>query len=72
MNRPGDVVNGNRLGNKFVGLAVVEMNRARISQLGQPLVILFQILQIRFGRDRHRDHLASLFRRADGEDFHAR
>ena len=72
MNCSGNVVNRNSLRDDFVGFRVVQLQRARIAELRQLGAVFFQLFQILFGRNRHRDHLAAFFRRSNRKNFHAR
>ena len=72
MNRSGDVINGNRLRDDLVGFGVVQLQSTRIGELPKLRAIVLESFQIFLGRNRHRDHLAALFGRADRENLHAR
>ena len=70
VNGAGDVVDGNGVGDEFVGFSIVEMDSARIGELSETLVILLEIFEIGFGGDGNGDHLAAFFGGADGENLH--
>ena len=68
----GDVVDRVRLIDQRAGLGVVEIDGARIAELGQTLLVGIGVLQQVGIGNGHRDHLAAFFGVADGEDLHAR
>ena len=72
MNRAGDVVHGHGLIDELVGFGVVQADDAGIGQLREARAILVELREVRFGGNRHRDHLAPFFALADGEDLDAR
>ena len=72
MNRTGDVVHRHRLIDELVRLGVVHRDRARIGELGKPRPILLELSDVRFGRHRDREHLASFFGLADRVHLHPR
>ena len=72
MDRAGDVVDRDGLGDELVGFRVIELDGARIGELRETRAIFFEIFQILRRGDGHGDHLAAFFRFADGEDLDAR
>ena len=72
MNGPGDVVDGVGLVNQRAGLGVVEVDGARIAELGQALLVGVGVLKEVGIGDGHGDHLAAFFGVSDGDDLYAR
>ncbi|MCG3160993.1 MAG: hypothetical protein JMDDDDMK_02089 [Acidobacteria bacterium] len=65
MNRAGDVIDRNRVGDDLFGFVIVQIDHARVGQLSQLRAILFDLCDVGFGTDRDGDHLAALFGLAD-------
>src|ERR1019366_7213183 len=66
------VIDRRRGGRDLVRFRVVEVDRAWIGEFRQLSLVRIELRHQGLRRDRHRDHLASFFGRADGEDAHAR
>ena len=68
----GDVVHRHRLIDELVRFGVVQADRARVGELGQPSAILGELAQVRFGRHRHGQHLPAFFGFPDRVHLHPR
>ena len=69
---PGNVIDRHRSADNALGLGIIHLDGARIGQFGQPQAVLFQMGQVRFRRDCHRNHLPAFFRMSNGVDLYAR